>query len=48
MVGAAERKLSKADVGRRIGGKGGSEVLNVEWGADNGDGEALCLLELPC
>jgi hypothetical protein len=47
MVSAAERKLGEADVGR-IGGKSGSEVLNVEKGADNGDGEALCLLELPC
>ena len=47
MVGAAKRELGKVDVGR-VGGNGGSEVLNVVGGADNGDGEAGCLVELPC
>lgn len=47
MVGAAERKLGEADVGQ-IRGDGGLEVANVERGADNGDGETGCLVDLPC
>lgn len=46
MIGAAERELGEADVG--IGGNGGLEVVNVKRGADNGGGEASCLVDLVC
>ena len=48
VVGAAEGELGEADGGIRIGRNGGTEVLDIEGGVGNGDGEASCSLDLPC